>query len=84
MDMAALMSVFQPVPPVIRRRAKELLDVVKASTSGGSNAFAANAKPTVEAEKSALPVEMQVDTAPSLPVGGMNASRLWGNGKSLC
>ena len=28
-DMASLLSVFHPVPPVIRRRAKELLDTIR-------------------------------------------------------
>ncbi|KII90883.1 hypothetical protein PLICRDRAFT_39491 [Plicaturopsis crispa FD-325 SS-3] len=30
-DMAALMSIFQSVPPVLRRRARELLDAIKAT-----------------------------------------------------
>lgn len=46
-DMASLLSVFHPVPPVIRRRAKELLDTIR-DTIKKTLGTAGSAAPTSE------------------------------------
>jgi exosome complex exonuclease RRP6 len=79
--MATLMSVIQPVPPVIRKRAKELLDVIKASVTSRSNMSTDITESNEAGNISALPVEMQVDTKPSSPFADEKAAGLWGNGK---
>ncbi|KAJ7621619.1 ribonuclease H-like domain-containing protein [Mycena polygramma] len=74
-DMAALLQMFQPVPPVVRRRAKELLEAIRAClrrylTKPTENA---NPPPVVETD-----TEMQVDAAvPNVEVPVAGVTNLW-------
>jgi exosome complex exonuclease RRP6 len=54
-DMATLLNIFRPVPPIIRRRARELLDTIKdavAEALGGTNTATA-AEPRLTVHESA-------------------------------
>jgi len=79
-DMAALLGMFQSVPPVIRRRAKELLDVIRESFQDYS-AQTPVVPPSQEGTSNSVAevVEMEIDTKEDA-----NASRLWSNGWSAC
>ncbi|EMD39730.1 hypothetical protein CERSUDRAFT_112032 [Gelatoporia subvermispora B] len=62
-DMAALLALFRPVPPVVRRRAQELLDTVRAAVKealGGP--VEVPATEVVETEKVDSDVREEVDT----------------------
>jgi exosome complex exonuclease RRP6 len=69
-DIAALISVFRPIPPVIRRRAKELFEVIRESVSLGQPIIPKNPLPKAES----LPAEGGSDT-------NVNTPLLWPNGK---
>jgi hypothetical protein len=58
-DMAALLQMFQSVPPVVRRRAKELLEAIRACLQRHLTK-APEAAPAVEREDT----EMELDAAP--------------------
>ncbi|OCH91136.1 hypothetical protein OBBRIDRAFT_753802 [Obba rivulosa] len=91
-DMAALLALFRPVPPVVRRRAQELLDTVRAAVKGalGEPAAAPGVVAEVEAgaeaavgsaESAGATVEteaMQVDAAAST-----NTDGLWSKGERI-
>lgn len=72
-DMAALLKVFPSVPPVIRRRAKELLDVIRVClTSHLTNV----STPSASAPEGLAP--MQVDeTEVLLPTPEVASPSLW-------
>ncbi|CCM05603.1 uncharacterized protein FIBRA_07831 [Fibroporia radiculosa] len=71
-DMAALLSLLHPVPPVIRRRSKELLDAIRAaiaSVAPVSMTVAEEAKTNVLAAADGLTIaddDMQIDKNASL------------------
>ncbi|KAJ7174298.1 hypothetical protein C8R46DRAFT_945281 [Mycena filopes] len=76
-DMAALLQVFQSVPPVVRRRAKELLEAIRACLQRhlSKSQKVAPVAPPVETED----VEMQVDEVVveiAAPTGSAS-SNLW-------
>ncbi|KZT28826.1 hypothetical protein NEOLEDRAFT_1057691 [Neolentinus lepideus HHB14362 ss-1] len=50
-DMVALLAAFQPVPPVIKRRAKELLDGIKDVVKASLGTSAAKPEPAVISER---------------------------------
>ncbi|KAJ6544046.1 hypothetical protein B0H19DRAFT_1169443 [Mycena capillaripes] len=74
-DMAALLQVFQPVPPVVRRRAKELLEAIRACLQRylSKSQVAAPAPSVVEKD-----AEMQVDEVEvRVEVTASGAGNLW-------
>ena len=88
--MAALLSVFHPVPPVIRRRAKELLDTirdaVKAALGAPTAAMASLSVLDVQAEEA--PAAMVVDATETVKeVADVSITQpsppLWASGKRL-
>ncbi|EPQ54765.1 hypothetical protein GLOTRDRAFT_77494 [Gloeophyllum trabeum ATCC 11539] len=85
-DMAALLGSFQPVPPVIRRRAKELLDGIKEVVKEALGTSAAKPAAVVTADESGATASAKRDeddkmvgieetTAPEPSQAG--PSRLW-------
>ena len=89
--MAALLSVFHPVPPVIRRRAKELLDTirdaVKAALGAPTAAMASLSVLDVQAEEA--PAAMVVDATETVKeVADVSITQpsppSWASGKRLC
>ena len=79
-DMAALLHAFPSTPPVVRRRAKELLDVIRGAVRRGLSASAPPSEPTpvvpVPSEE-AMPDEVErVDPAPA-------SSSLWSCSENL-
>ena len=91
--MAALLSVFHPVPPVIRRRAKELLDTIRDAVKGAlgsgsaaeNNAEVATTTTSTEAEAEAE-AHMSIDDTPAAVVASTSivssasSDSLWANG----
>jgi exosome complex exonuclease RRP6 len=80
-DMAALLHAFPSTPPVVRRRAKELLDVIRGAVRRGLSAPAPPSEPTpVVPLEEAMPESKEeverVDPAPAL-------SSLWSCSKDL-
>ncbi|KAJ6465107.1 ribonuclease H-like domain-containing protein [Mycena vitilis] len=73
-DMAALLQMFQPVPPVVRRRAKELLEAIRACLRRYLTKPTDNADPPPVAETE---TEMQVDEAVPNEVSAAGATNLW-------
>ncbi|KAH7923828.1 hypothetical protein BV22DRAFT_557849 [Leucogyrophana mollusca] len=80
-DVAALLSIFQPVPPVLRRRAKELLDAVKdAVARHATNGIIP--PPVASTEDVVIEVEVNTASAPvetSPSITNTASSRLWGS-----
>ncbi|KAH9922677.1 uncharacterized protein B0H18DRAFT_1017430 [Fomitopsis serialis] len=69
-DMAALLSVFHPVPPVVRRRAKELLDAIRDAVKGAAKTATAPAGAPADASVAGVQipdggVEMAAEAAPA-------------------
>lgn len=82
--MASLLAVFHPVPPVVRRRVKELLDAIRAAMKdalGNANIMKAT---TVVAETAAPTsgneTKMEVDLEAVVPVVTTTPSELWSTG----
>jgi exosome complex exonuclease RRP6 len=85
-DMARLLHMFSSTPPVVRRRAKELLDVIRAAVKKGlSNSVELPRKPppAVSSKPILEPNKMDVDNsfAPTVPLP--QQSSLWSRGKRL-
>ena len=89
--MAALLSVFHPVPPVIRRRAKELLDTIRDAVKGalGSGSAAENsaeADTTTTNTEAEAEARMSIDDTPAAVVASTSivssasSDSLWANG----
>lgn len=80
--MAGLLRMFHPVPPVVRRRAKELLDAIRDCVKIHLSSTTASPMPVSEEEKSAIITGM------GLPEAIRNASQdieserstLWASG----
>ena len=91
--MAALLSVFHPVPPVIRRRAKELLDTIRDAVKGalGSSSAADGsvevATTTTSTTSTEAEADMSVDDTPTAVVNStsmvssVSSDSLWTNGE---
>ncbi|KAJ7929003.1 hypothetical protein B0H13DRAFT_2652544 [Mycena leptocephala] len=74
-DMAALLQMFQPVPPVVRRRAKELLEAIRACLQRyfSNSKNEAPVLPAVEKD-----AEMQVDeVVAKVELPASSAGNLW-------
>jgi hypothetical protein len=81
--MAAFLAAFKPIPPVIRRRAKELLDVIQETTREYCDSFKtaeaddSNIESTFVSVRDAPMVEVEVTASTSTDT--LN-SRLWAKG----
>jgi len=75
-DMASLAALFQPIPPVVRKRAKELLDIIKNNLGGPSKDPA-----TPKIEGTAMVVENAMVKDKEIPSTEPIVSGLWSNGK---
>lgn len=85
-DMAALLSVFHPVPPVIRRRAKELLDAIRDTVKGALGPTAETPRATAgpsAAQEVAMPIDEEASAA-EMPKASTLSSALWANGECPC
>ncbi|KAI0823218.1 hypothetical protein BC628DRAFT_1325541 [Trametes gibbosa] len=86
-DMAALLSVFHPPPPIIRRRAKELLDAIRETVKRVLGTVGTDGKHEQLAEanvEGVMPNGSQevAEEVPktSIRSGGNTSSKLWSNG----
>ena len=91
-DMAALLSLFHPVPPVVRRRSKELLDAIREAVKSVQDAAEPQVSPEaalVQADapvaEAAADVEMDAAEAATASSGRAEASStdLWDHGTYL-
>ncbi len=85
-DMGALFHVFTSTPPVVKRRAKELLDVIRDAVKKGLSGAVEEPKellPTASSETTVAPSKMDVDvpSASSPPVP--QPTSLWSFNKAL-
>ena len=85
--MAALLSVFHPVPPIIRRRAKELLDAIRDSVKGAL-AAATTTETNTEADllQESVDIDMSASEKPSVVVAKTSSkptTSLWSSGESI-
>jgi len=80
--MAGLLRTFHPVPPVVRRRAKELLDVVRDCVKVHLSSNTASPTPVFETEKSVLINDMGLSEAVRNTSQGIESesSTLWAFG----
>jgi exosome complex exonuclease RRP6 len=78
-DMAALMRVFHPVPPVVRVRAKEIMDVIREAVREALGPQLPGAP--VEAKEVSEPL-IQVELAPEPMQVDSTAPSLWKAGRS--
>ncbi|KAI9510150.1 ribonuclease H-like domain-containing protein [Russula earlei] len=85
-DMAALTHAFSSMPPVVRRRAKELLDVIRDAVKKGLSAaveepvdppLATSSEATIRSDK----MDIDTSSAPTLPTSRLNS--LWSCNKAL-
>jgi ribonuclease D len=79
LDMASLASLFRPMPPVVRRRAQELLQIIKSANGISTSAVADQSDLNVETD--AIPVTTTTSIAQDLPGQDGDTSSLWSNGK---
>jgi exosome complex exonuclease RRP6 len=81
--MAALLAMFHPVPPVIRRRARELLETIKKAVAEALGEGAATADAALETTTDGIPTgesEMAVD-GDDADATVATATNLWTGGK---
>jgi exosome complex exonuclease RRP6 len=92
-DAAALLAIFRPVPPVVRRRAKELLDTIREAVrealGEGSAPKPVTAAVTVSSTVPAPLAKNQANVAAVAPMEvdsespAQTASHMWPTGKPL-
>lgn len=83
-DMAALLHAFASTPPVVKRRAKELLDIIRDAVKKGLSGAVEDLKeslPTASSETTVAPSRMVVDV-PSASTQPQQTS-LWSFNKAL-
>ena len=83
-DMAALLHAFEFTPPVVKRRAKELLDIIRDAMKKGLSGAVEDPKevlPTASPETTVAPSRMDVDV-PSASTQPRQIS-LWSSNKAL-
>jgi exosome complex exonuclease RRP6 len=85
-DMAALLHAFTSTPPVVKRRAKELLDVIRNAVKKGLSGAVEDPRellPTASSETTVAPSKMDVDvpSASTQPVSQLTS--LWSRNKDL-
>ncbi|KAI9436585.1 hypothetical protein H4582DRAFT_1961793 [Lactarius indigo] len=81
-DMAALLHAFPSTPPVVRRRAKEVLAVIRSAVRKGLSGAAAPSEPTpvVPSEVTLEPTK-DVDVSSEHPTPAPTPSSLWSHSK---
>ena len=81
--MAALLSVFHPVPAVVRRRSKELLDTIRNSVKGALNTPQASTTGVTSEDSgvAAVAVEDEAPSAADAPSISTTVASLWGDGR---
>jgi exosome complex exonuclease RRP6 len=85
-DMAALLHAFSSTPPVVRRRAKELLDVIRNAVKKGLSDFVEQPRqspPAVSSELISEPDKMDVDISRADKSSIPPQSSLWSRNKTL-
>lgn len=82
--MAALLHAFPSTPPVVRRRAKELLDVIRDAVRKGLSGPAAPSEPTPAVSSEPKPESRKdVDVSSEDPAPAPASSSLWSHSKPL-
>ncbi|KAH7915435.1 hypothetical protein BJ138DRAFT_86795 [Hygrophoropsis aurantiaca] len=83
-DIAALLSIFQSIPPVLRRRAKELFDTIQGAVSKHANKTTQPPVPVPTAIP-VIDVEMKSELAAvnSPPINNVADSKLWRSSSNL-
>ncbi|KAI9436590.1 hypothetical protein H4582DRAFT_1961889 [Lactarius indigo] len=83
-DMAALLHAFPSTPPVVRRRAKEMLDVIRSAVRKGMSGPAAPGEPTPVLPSEVTPEPRKdVDVSSEHPTPAPASSSLWSHSKPL-
>ena len=82
--MAAFLSVFHPASPIIRRRAKELLDAIRNAVKGAlapaPTSSSAEAATSTREEEVAMSVDEKVIEVVTASVSSVASTSLWTNG----
>jgi exosome complex exonuclease RRP6 len=78
-DMAAFLATFKSVPPVIRRRAKELFDIIQETVKKYRGRVKLDEASVVAASDKAQDTPMEVEATTSTSTD----SRLWSKGPSF-
>ncbi|KAI0643061.1 ribonuclease H-like domain-containing protein [Trametes meyenii] len=87
-DMAGLLSVFRPVPPVVQRRAKELLDAIREAVQralgmgGSAEAYPTGPKPETDVAISTAKPEAAAQVPSAATPLDSQASTLWSSATS--
>lgn len=86
-DMAALLHAFSSMPPIVKRRAKELLDIIRDAVKRGLSGAAEEPRETpfaAPSEATVVSSQMDVDgsSAPKPPLRPQSTS-LWSRSKDL-
>ncbi|KAH9179270.1 hypothetical protein EDB89DRAFT_2111416 [Lactarius sanguifluus] len=83
-DMAALLQAFRSTPPVVRRHAKELLDVIRGAVRKGLGGPAAPSEPAPIVSSEATPQQiMDVDVSSEHADPACASASLWSGSKPL-
>ena len=85
-DMAALLHAFSSTPPVVKRRAKELLDVIRGAVKKGLSGVVEEPEellPTASFEATVAPSKMDVDVPPPSTRPASQLTLLWSQNKDL-
>jgi exosome complex exonuclease RRP6 len=80
-DMASLSSLFRPIPPVVRRRAQELLRIIKGASGAGISTVTNEDVLNVDVDATTVPTTISIAQDP-MPSQDGDKSSLWSNGKS--
>ena len=84
--MAALLHAFSSTPPVVKRRAKELLDVIRDSVRKGLSGAVEESKevlPATSSQATVAPSEMDVDVPSTSTQPVPQPTSLWSRSKDL-
>ncbi|KAH9065385.1 ribonuclease H-like domain-containing protein [Lactarius vividus] len=83
-DMAALLHAFPSTPPVVRRRAKELLDVIRGAVKKGLSGPAAPSEPSPIVSSEATPQQrMDIDVSSEHADPACASASLWSRSEPL-
>ena len=85
-DMAALLHAFSSTPPVVKRRAKELLDVIRDAVKKGLSGAVEEPRgplPTASFEATMVPTKMDVDDTLTSTAPVPQLTSLWSQIKGL-
>ena len=85
-DMAALLHAFSSTPPVVKRRAKELLDVIRGAVKKGLSGVVEEPEgllPTASSEDTVAPSKMDVDVPSPSTRQTPQLTSLWSRNNDL-